>query len=85
MVQSIKNQIDAVRLSADLAAAKVELLSAECATDRIRLHYPLHDIVSFGERSTLRRAIASASALHNFFSQVEAYIKNRESGNDATI
>ena len=85
MVPRIKNQIDIVRLGADLAAAKVELLSAECAADRIRLHYPLHDIVAFGERTILKRAIASATALHKFFSQVDAYIKHEENGNDVTI
>jgi hypothetical protein len=85
MVPSIKKQIDIVRLGADLAAAKVELLSAECAADRIRLHYPLHDIVTFGERITLKRAIASATSLHKFFSQVDAHIKHYENSSDATI
>jgi len=31
MVSAVKKQIDVVRLTADLAAAKVELLSAQCA------------------------------------------------------
>ena len=92
MVPGIKKQIDIVRLGADLAAAKVELLSAECAADRIRLHYPLHDIVAFGERKTLQRAIASATALHSFFSKVDAHmqhvdarVNHDENGNDVTI
>jgi hypothetical protein len=64
-----------VRLMADLQAAKVELLSAQCAVDRLRLQYSVEEIVSVGDRETLERAIASAHALNRFFSQVEAQIK----------
>lgn len=73
-----KNRIDVSRLKADLSAAAVELLSAHCAADRVRLQYSLHDIVSFGERNALKRAIASAEALCQFFSQIDAHLKNRE-------
>ena len=51
------------------------MLSAHCAADRIRLQYSPKDIVTFGERTALKRAIASAEALHNFFSQIDAQIK----------
>jgi hypothetical protein len=71
----VKRQADIARLTADLRSAKVELLSAQCATDRLRLQYSLKDIVSFGERQTLDRAIASAGALSRFFSQIEAQIR----------
>lgn len=73
-----KNRIDVARLKADLSAASVELLSAHCAADRVRLQYSLHDIVSFGERGALKRAIASAEALCRFFSEIDAHLKNRE-------
>ena len=56
--------VDVARLKADLAAAAVELLSAHCAADRLRLQYSPQDIVSFGERSALKRAISSAEALY---------------------
>lgn len=77
----VKRQADIARLIADLRAAKVELLSAQCAADRLRLQYSLQDIVSFGERQTLDRAIASAGAVGRFFSQIEAQIKLAEEGN----
>ena len=67
--------VDVARLKADLAAAAVELLSAHCAADRLRLQYSMQDIVSFGERQTLDRAIASAGAMSRFFSQIEAQIR----------
>lgn len=74
MVSGTKKQIDITRLKADLAAASVELLSAHCAADRVRLQYSPQDIVAFGERRALRRAITSAEALHRFFAQIEAQI-----------
>lgn len=78
MQSGSKKQIDIARLRADLAAAGVEVLSAHCATDRVRLQYSPQDIVMFGERSTLRKAIASSEALYRFFAQIEAQLKNRD-------
>jgi hypothetical protein len=61
-----------------LRAAKIELLSAQCATDRLRLQYSIDDIVSFGERHALKGAIASAGALCRFFSSIENQLKQAE-------
>lgn len=73
--------IDIARLKADLAAADVELLSAHCAMDRIRLQYSPQDIAAFGERRSLQRSIASAQAVHRFFSQIESQIGRQEDAN----
>jgi hypothetical protein len=78
MVPAAKKQVDVIRLSADLSAAKVEFLSAQCAADRIRLQYSVQDIATFGEPQTLKRVIASAAALYKFTSQIEAQIKQKE-------
>ena len=82
MVPAVKKQIDVNRLRADLAAAAVELLSAHCAADRVRLQYSPQDIVAFGESQALKRAIASAESLHKFFSQVATQIKQQENRKD---
>lgn len=71
-------QAGIARLISDLRAAKIELLSAQCATDRLRLQYSVADIVSFGERHALKGAIASAGALCRFFASVEAQLKQAE-------
>ena len=81
MVPAVRKQIDTARLTADLAAARVELLSAQCAADRVRLQYSVQDIVAFADRQALKQAIASADALHRFFSQLGAQIKSEEDGN----
>jgi len=73
-----RKQSDIVRLMADLRSVKIELLSAQCASDRLRLQYSVADIVSFGERQALKGAIASAGALCRFFSSIEAELKQSE-------
>jgi hypothetical protein len=84
MIPAVRKQVDAARLTADLAAARVELLSAQCAADRVRLQYSVPDIVTFADRHALEQAIASADALHRFFSQLGAQIKNEEDGGQRT-
>jgi hypothetical protein len=73
-----KKQAGIARLTSDLLAAKIELLSAQCATDRLRLQYSVADIVSFGERHALKGAIASADALCRFFASIEQQLKQAE-------
>jgi hypothetical protein len=82
MVPAAKKQVDVNRLRADLAAASVELLSAQCAADRVRLQYSPKDIVAHGEPQALKRAVASAESLQSFFSQIAAAMKPRADGND---
>jgi hypothetical protein len=81
MEPGTKRQIDISRLRADLAATAVEMLSAHCAADRVRLQYSPQDVAAFGERRALERSIASAEALHRFFSQVQAEINRAEDAN----
>jgi hypothetical protein len=82
MVPAVKKQIDVNRLTADLAAAAVELLSAQCAADRVRLQYSAKDIVQFGDPHTLQRAIASAEALQRFFAEISKQIKQQDGGRE---
>jgi hypothetical protein len=78
MLNDESKQLEIARLASDLRAAKIELLSAQCATDRLRLQYSMDDIVSFGELHALKGAIASAGAVCRFFSSIEAQLKRSE-------
>ncbi|HUA15447.1 MAG TPA: hypothetical protein VMG31_09125 [Verrucomicrobiae bacterium] len=78
MVPAVRKQVDVARLTADLAAAAVELLSAQCASDRIRLQYSPQDIVKFGDPQTLHRALNSVEALNRFFSQISAQMRQHD-------
>lgn len=75
MQSGSQKQIDAVRLKADLAAASVEILSAHCAIDRVRLNYSPQDVVSFADRKALKRAITSTEALCRFIGQIARHLE----------
>jgi hypothetical protein len=70
-----KKQAQIARLMSDLRSAKLELLSAQSAAERLRFQYSVQDIVVFGERQTLKGAIAAADAICRFFASVEAELK----------
>ena len=78
MQSGSEKQVDVTRLKADLAAAGIEMLSAHCAVDRVRLQYSPHDVVKFGERGTLKKAIASAEAVCRFFKLLQLELKDAE-------
>lgn len=83
MEPAVKKQIDVTRLLADLSLAKVELLSAQCAADRVRLQYSPQDIAAYGDPQVLKRLISTADALHTFFSQVQVHLEQKENENEA--
>lgn len=78
MQSGSRKQIDSVRLKADLAAASVEVLSAHCAVDRLRLNYSPQDVVSFADPKALKRAITSAEALWRFFGHIARQLELKE-------
>lgn len=81
MMSGVKKQPDVPRLMAELTALKVEMLSAQCAMDRVRLQYSPHDIVMLADRQALKRVIASGEALHDFCSQLQAQMKYQDNLN----
>ncbi|HEV2396526.1 MAG TPA: hypothetical protein VGS27_06275 [Candidatus Sulfotelmatobacter sp.] len=74
MQSGSKKSVDVIRLKADLAAASVELLSAHCAADRVRLQYSPKEVAFYADHSHLKRAIASSEAVYRFFRQIAAYM-----------
>jgi hypothetical protein len=65
-----KDRAKIVRLTADLRTVEVELLSAMCAADRLRLHYSIEDIARFGEKHVLQKAISAVESLNSYFSLI---------------
>lgn len=59
------------QMNAQLQDAQVELLSAQCATDRLRLRFSNEEIARHGQRDILHKILGAAKALHNFYSAIE--------------
>ncbi|HTR26508.1 MAG TPA: hypothetical protein VMI10_21230 [Terriglobales bacterium] len=58
------------QLNAELRHAQLEMLSAQCATDRLRLRYSADDLARHGQSEILRKAWSSAHALFEYFDAV---------------
>jgi hypothetical protein len=66
-----ENRVAIVQINNELRNAQVELLSAQCATDRLRLRFSKEDIAQRGQPDVLRKAIATTTVLHDYYSAIE--------------
>jgi hypothetical protein len=63
--------ISVIQLNSELRHAQLELVSAHCATHQFRLRYSADDVARFGHRELLRKSAEAASALHEFYQNIE--------------
>jgi hypothetical protein len=68
------DRVAVVQMNAELRHARLELLSAECATHQLRLRFSTEDLARFAEYDLLRKAIDSAAALNDFYAAIERQI-----------
>src|SRR5579864_7931575 len=66
-----EKRVAMVQMNDELRNAQVELLSAQCATDRLRLRFSKEDIAQHGQPDVLRTAVATTTALHDYYSAIE--------------
>jgi hypothetical protein len=64
------DRVAIVQMNVELRHAQLELLSAECAADRLRLRFSPEEIARYGEREVVRKAVASATALKDYYGQI---------------
>ena len=75
-----EDRVAIVQMNAELRHAQLELLSAECATDRLRLRFTTEDVAAYAQRDVLRKAVASATALHDYYRHVARQVSDSNSG-----
>jgi len=68
------DRVAIVQMNSELRHARLELLSAECATHQLRLRFSTEDLARYAERDLLREAIHSAACLNNFYASIERQI-----------
>src|SRR5437764_3787371 len=73
------DRVSIVQMNAELRHAQLELLSAQCATDRLRLRFSLEDIANHGQRDVLRKALLSANALSDYYNRIAKQIPDPDS------
>jgi len=65
------DRVAIVQMNAELRHAQLELLSAQCATNQLRLRYSTAEIASYGQQDVLRKAIDAAASLNDFFASIK--------------
>lgn len=73
-----EDRADMTRLVSDVRAAWIELLSARCATDRLRMRYSPQQIARLADRATLNKTMDAIGAMCSYFTEVRSYIEVRE-------
>ncbi|HLH07338.1 MAG TPA: hypothetical protein VKW78_08875 [Terriglobales bacterium] len=59
----------------DVNAAYVELLSAVCAVDRIRMRHSFEDVVKHCEPGLLKKTARSANAICSYFAKLQEHLQ----------
>jgi hypothetical protein len=67
------------QMNAELRHAQLEMLSAQCATDRLRLRYSAGDLARHAQRDILRKAWSSANALFEYYNSIVNQLPDRHS------
>jgi hypothetical protein len=80
-MQSTENpedRVSIVQMNSELQHAQLELLSAYCATHRLRLRFSTDHLARYGRRDVLRKSIETASELSEYYSSIEQQIPAEE-------
>jgi hypothetical protein len=77
------NRVAVVQLNAELRRAQLELLSAQCAADQLRIRFVAKDIAGYGQRDVLRSALGSVTALHNYYGSIAKEIQSEDAPREA--
>lgn len=72
------------QMNAELRHAQLEMLSAQCATDRLRLRYSPDDLAQHAQRDILRKAWSSANALFEYYNSIVNQLPDRHSVDRST-
>src|ERR1700758_2224201 len=66
-----EERVAIVQMNADLRHAQLELLSAQCATDRVRLRFSIEQIARHAHVDVLRKTLGTVTALYQYYSSIE--------------
>src|SRR3984893_15408984 len=70
--------ISIVQMNSELRHAELELLSAHCATHKLRLRFSTETVARHGLREVWRKSTDTASALSEYYSSIEKQMLDEE-------
>lgn len=74
------DRVAIAQLNSELRHAQLDLLSAQCATDRLRLRFSVEDLARYGERDVLRKTIGTAIALNEYYLSIQNEMPSHSAG-----
>ena len=74
------DRVAIAQMNSELRHAQLDLLSAQCASDRLRLRFSVEDLARYGERDLLRKTIGTAIALNEFYLSIQNEIPLQSTG-----
>ncbi len=72
--QNPEDRISVVQMNSELHRAQLELISAQCATHKLRVRFSIEDLARYGRRDVLRKSIETASAVNEYYASIAAHI-----------
>src|SRR5271154_6881246 len=73
-----EDRVSVVQMNSELQHAQLELISAHCATYKLRHRFSNENIARYGRRDVLRKCIETASVLSEYFASIEEQIPANE-------
>ena len=80
-----KDRVAIVQMNSELRHAELELLSAQCATDRLRLRFSPLEITRYAERKILAKAVEIAGSLHHYYSSLDKQAPTDRTGEETSL
>jgi hypothetical protein len=69
--KDVEDRVAILQMNAELRHAQLDLLTAQCAADRLRLRFTAADLARYAEKDVLRKAIGSAVALSDYYLSIQ--------------
>jgi hypothetical protein len=73
-----EDRISIMQMNSELQHAQLELISAHCASHRLRVRFSTEDLARYGRRDILRKSIETVSAMSEYYSSIDAQIRALE-------
>lgn len=72
-----EDRVAIVQLNAELRHAQLELLSAQCAADQLRLRFSSANIARHAQPDILKKAVNTVTSLYNYYSSIAKECANQ--------
>jgi hypothetical protein len=74
VTENPEDRISVVQMNSELQHAQLELISAHCASYKLRLRFSAENIARYARRDVLLKCIETASILNKYFATIEEQI-----------